>query len=155
MKRRFAHRQSDSLDGPGEAGAAPSIGSSAVSALTGSAPVPATPQQIRSVVKRLEVLLGEAIEQGRRVGVDVTPPKLARLCDELLREAREPGYRPENDGSVEAFFFAGIFEDLVQQPSNIFEQVSAPDGKEYYVPLTLETWEACLQALKFLLSPSQ
>ncbi len=123
--------------------------------MTGKPPTPATPQQIRGIVKRLQVLLGESMEQGGHLGVDVTPAKLARVCDELLHEARHPGYRPRHDGSVEGFFFAGVFEDLVQQPSNIFDEVTGIDGKAYYVPLTVETWIQCLETLRLVLSPSQ
>lgn len=132
-----------------------SEGTRALAEMIGHPPTPATPQQIRGIVKRLQVLLGEAMEQGERVGVEVTPPKLARVCDELLTEARHPGYRPVHDGSVEGFFFAGVFEDLVQQPSNIFDEVMGADGKAYYVPLTVETWVQCLETLRLLLSPNQ
>lgn len=123
--------------------------------LLGHAPAPATSHQLKSVIRRLEVVLGEALEGGRRVGVEVTPAKLALLCDELLIEAEQPGYRPANDGTVEAFFFGGLFEEMVQQPSNIFEEVTSPEGKSFYVPLTVETWTECLRTLRTLLTPSQ
>ena len=72
-----------------------------------------------------------------------------------LRKARYPGCRPRHDGSVEGFFFAGVFEDLVHQPSNIFDEVIGANGKAYYFPLTVETWIVCLETLRLVLSPSQ
>jgi hypothetical protein len=150
MRRRFQSDPESSVAEPRE-----SEGARALANITGTPPKPATPQQIRGIVKRLQVLLGEAMEQGDRVGVEVTPPKLARVCDELLHEARHPGYRPRHDGSVEGFFFAGVFEDLAQQPSNIFDEVTGADGKAYHVPLTVETWIQCLETLRLVLSPSQ
>ena len=151
MRRRFPSEP----DRPAAPEPEESQGARALAQMTGHAPKPPTPQQIRSIVKRLQVLLGEAMEQGERVGVEVTPPKLARVCDELLHEAHHPGYRPRHDGSVEGFFLAGVFEDLVQQPSNIFDEVIGADGKAYYVPLTAETWIQCLETLRLVLSPSQ
>lgn len=124
-------------------------------ALTGRRPEPATAEQIRTVVRRLRVLLGEALEQSRRVGVDLTPPKLVALCDELLHEAREPGYRPAFNDSVEGFFLGGLFDELVLEPSNIFDTVTSTDGREFYVPLSAEQWIACLEVLRLSLAPQQ
>jgi len=124
-------------------------------ALTGRRPEPATAEQIRTVVRRLRVLLGEALEQSRRVGVDLTPPKLVALCDELLHEAREPGYRPAFSDSVEGFFLGGLFDELVLEPSNIFDTVTSTDGREFYVPLSAEQWIACLEVLRLSLAPQQ
>lgn len=121
--------------------------------MTGAPPAPLSAAQMASVLKRLRVLLGEAILEGKRVGVELTPPKLAALCDELIREASEPGYRPDFGTSVEAFFLGGVFEQLMQEPSNIFDQVRAADGREYYVPLTPEQWIACLAHLRLSLLP--
>lgn len=56
---------------------------------------------------------------------------------------------------MESFFFAGVFEDLVHQPSNIFDEVIGADGKACYVPLTVETRIECLETLRLVLSPSQ
>lgn len=123
--------------------------------LTGGRPEPVTSAQIRTVVRRLRVLLGEALEQSRRVGVELTPLKLVALCDELLREAHEPGYRPAFDDSVEGFFLGGLFDELVVEPSNIFDTVISTDGREFYVPLSAEQWIACLETLRLSLAPQQ
>jgi len=116
---------------------------------------PISKDQMRKVLKRLRVLLGEAIEQGSRVGLDLSSVKLAALCGELIREAEELGYRPAYDDSVEGFFLGGVFDELMQQPSNIFDAVMGLDGVDYYVPLSAENWIACLEALRFSLQPSQ
>ncbi|MHA3771717.1 hypothetical protein ACXR0O_09300 [Verrucomicrobiota bacterium sgz303538] len=150
MKGRH-HRFDPNQAAPG----ADTTGEEPIVSLTGHLPEPLLTPEIVSVLKRLRVILGEAIEQGRRLGLELTGPRLAKLCDELLREAREPGYKPSFDDSVEGFFLGGVFDDLVQQPSNIFSQVTGTDGKEYYVPLTASQWIACLEALRFSLLPHQ
>jgi hypothetical protein len=121
--------------------------------MIGAAPAPLSAEQMASVLRRLRVILGDAIEEGKRLGVELTPSKAARVCDELIREAEEPGYRPDFGSSVEGFFLDGVFDQLVQEPSNIFDQVQATDGREYYVPLTPEQWIACLGRLRFSLLP--
>lgn len=127
--------------------------SEALSAMTGAESKPLSAKQTASVVKRLRVILGEAMEEGKRLGVELTPPKLAAICDELLHEARNAGYQPDFGSSVEGFFLRGVFDQLVQEPSNIFDQVQALDGREYYVPLTPEQWVACLSTLRLSLLP--
>ncbi len=121
----------------------------------GSRPAPVDPAQAATVVKRLRVLLGEALENARRCGVELRPPALVAVCDELLREVRDPGYRPDFGESVEGFLLSGLFDELVQQPSNIFEIATSPDGREYYVSLSPENWAACLAVLRLSLSPHQ
>jgi len=51
--------------------------------------------QARVVVQRLRVLLGEAVAGAKRCGVDLTAAQFIRVCDDLLREVRECGYRPD------------------------------------------------------------
>ena len=60
-----------------------------------------------------------------------------------------------SDGTVEGFFFTGLFDEMMQQPSNIFDEVTDARGVSYYVPLTAETWIRCLETLRLILLPSQ
>jgi hypothetical protein len=119
----------------------------------GKRPRPVDVQQARTVVKRLRLLLGEHMVNATRCGVEITAAKLERVCDDLLREARESGWRPDYGASVEGFILGGIFDELVQQPSNIFDIATNRDGQQYYVPLSAENWTACLEALRLSLAP--
>jgi hypothetical protein len=121
----------------------------------GKRPKPVDAEQARTVVKRLRVLLGENVLNARRCGVELTAVHLVRVCDDLLREARETGFRPDYGESLEGFQLAGIFDELVQQPSNIFDVATNSQGQQYYVPLGTENWIACLEALRLSLSPCQ
>lgn len=121
----------------------------------GTRPAPIHAEEIRVVTRRLRVLLGEGLENARRCGEELTATHLAMVCDDLLRETREPGYRPEYGDSVRGFLLGGIFDDLVQQPSNIFDSGTGLDGRQYFVPMSAENWRACLEALRFSLLPAQ
>jgi hypothetical protein len=121
----------------------------------GQRPRPVDAQQVRTVVKRLRVLLGEGIANAKRCGVELTSAQLVRVCDDLLREVRESGYRPDYDESVAGLLLGGIFDELVQQPSNIFDVATSLDGGTYYVPLSAENWTACIEALRLSLAPHQ
>jgi len=121
----------------------------------GKRPKPADADQIRTVVKRLRVLLGEGLVNAKRCGVELTPLQLVRVCDDLLREAREGGWQPDYGTTVEGFILGGIFDELVQQPSNIFDVAVNREGGQFYVPLSADNWTACLEALRFSLLPSQ
>ena len=121
----------------------------------GQRPKPVDADQARTVVKRLRVLLGEGLANAKRCGVELNPAQLVRVCDDLLREALENGWRPDYGTTVEGFLLAGIFDELVQQPSNIFDVATNSQGQQYYVPLSAENWTACLEALRLSLLPSQ
>jgi len=56
--------------------------------------------------------------------------------------------------TVEGFILGGIFDELVQQPSNIFDVAVDREGGQFYVPLSADNWIACLEALRFSLLPS-
>ena len=120
----------------------------------GKRPRPVDANQARTVVKRLRMLLGESLANAKRCGVELTPLKLVCVCDDLLREARESGYRPDYGPTVKGFILGGIFDELVQQPSNIFDVAVDREGGQFYVPLSADNWIACLEALRFSLLPS-
>jgi hypothetical protein len=103
------------------------------------------------VVRKLQVLLGEALAEANQSGVNLTVDSLVQVVEEALREASDMGYRAGFPATVEGIFLSGIYDDLVQQPSNIFDVVTRSNGKTYYVPLSSGVWIRCLESLKALL----
>ena len=114
----------------------------------GKAPEPATRQQLKGIVHKIEEQLAQAMVEARSLGVLVDGPFVAELLDHLLLEAVQPGYQPKNDGSVRSFLMEGTFQELVQLPSNIFDRIAAVDGTEHYIPLTPETWISALEQVR-------
>jgi hypothetical protein len=109
--------------------------------------------QIHGILQRLRVRLGEASREAEALGLVFDGPLVHEILDHLLTETRQPGHTPFNDGSVRAWFIDGLFADLIQYPSNIFEIVTAVDGTQTYLPLTPEAWAVCLAKLKNSLQP--
>ena len=121
----------------------------------GKRPAPVDAAQARVVVKRLRVLIGEGIENAKRCEATLTAEDLVKVCDDLIRETRENGFRPDYGDSVKGFILSGIFDELLMQPSNIFDVERSLDGGNFYVPLSAETWVACLEALRLSLAPEK
>jgi len=114
----------------------------------GRRPRPVDAQQVRTVVKRLRVLLGEGNRNAKRCGVELNAAQLVRVCDDLQREAQEPDFCPDYGSTVEGFILSGIFDELGQQPSNIFDLSTNSQGQQYYVPLSAEKWTTYLETLR-------
>jgi hypothetical protein len=56
---------------------------------------------------------------------------------------------PWPDGAdARTFFIHGLYDELIQQPSNIFETKLFPDGSTRYVPIGRAVWKACLERLR-------
>ena len=123
-------------------------------AFLGRPPDKVNQAQIKGILRRLRVRLGEASLEAAALGLDFDGPLVHEVLDHLLTETRQPGHTPFNDGSVRAWFVEGLFADLIQYPSNIFEIVTAADGSQNYLPLTPEAWATCLTKLKDSLQAS-
>ena len=123
-------------------------------AFLGRPPDKVNQAQIKEILRWLRVRLGEASREAETLGLVFDRPLVNEVIDQLLTETRQPGHTPFNDGSVRAWFVEGLFADLIQYPSNIFEIVSAADGTQNYLPLTPEAWAVCLTKLKDSLQPT-
>jgi hypothetical protein len=105
-------------------------------------------RQIRSVVSKLHVVLADYLESGKSMQIALNPLEIVSAVDAAIEEA-EGRASPWPDGAdVRAFFLHGLYDELVQQPSNIFETKIFPDGSERYIPISRATWKACLAKLK-------
>jgi hypothetical protein len=56
---------------------------------------------------------------------------------------------PFPDGAdARTFFVHGLYDEIVQQPSNLFETRVFPDGSERYIPVSQAVWTAGLDRVK-------
>ena len=132
---------------------APPSAAANLEAFLGRPPDKVNQAQIKGILQRLRVRLGEASREAEALGLIFDGPLVNEVLDHLLTETRQPGHTPVNDSSVRAWFIEGLFADLIQYPSNIFEIVTAADGSQNYLPLTPEAWAVCLTSLKDSIKP--
>ncbi len=97
---------------------------------------PVSRRDLRPVIRKLEVVLGEALGRANKSGVGLPMSSLVLVIDEAVKEASDMEHRARFPQTVEGVFLSGIYDELVQQPSNIFDIVTRADGKSYYVPLS-------------------
>ena len=104
--------------------------------------------QIEQVIAKVEESMVEYLRIAPSLQLTIKPQHLIQVIEAAISEAQ--GNPPEGVFSHDqmGFFLYGLYEDIIQHPSNIFETVVKNDGKSYYVPLKPELWEACLQQLR-------
>ena len=114
--------------------------------ISGEAPVDTS--QLSTVVGRVAVVMADYLESGKDIGLELNPVEIVSAVDAAIREA-EGLPSPWPDGAdARTFFIHGLYDELIQQPSNIFETRRFPDGTERYVPIARATWKACLERLR-------
>ena len=107
----------------------------------------ADPRQLLDVVRKLQVVVADYLESGENLGIRLGPVEIVSAITAAAREA-EGQPSPWPDGAdARTFFVHGLYQELVQQPSNIFETRKFPDGTERYLPLNRGAWRVCLQLL--------
>ena len=115
---------------------------------------PVSDKQIKSIVRKVKAVIIEAQAEASHSGVELTTQSLIRVIDEAILEASDMSHQPDFPQTVEGIYLSGIYDDLIQQPSNIFDTVTREDGKSYYIPLSSGVWARCLEVLrKGLLKP--
>lgn len=92
--------------------------------------------------------MADYLEGGRPIGIVLNPVEILSAVEAAIQEA-EGRPSPWPDGAdARTFFIHGLYEEIIQQPSNVFEIKTFPDGTERYIPLDKATWSACLQRLR-------
>jgi ABC-type Zn2+ transport system substrate-binding protein/surface adhesin len=105
--------------------------------------------QIGSVVDKLEDVIVVYLESGAHLGLEPDADQVLHAVRQALEEAHaDENFKPAFEETPMGFYLSGLYEELVQQASNIFEQVTLEDGKARYVPLARPVWIACLQGLE-------
>ncbi|MGV3664229.1 MAG: hypothetical protein ACO1TE_28915 [Prosthecobacter sp.] len=104
--------------------------------------------QLTAVLEKLGVVMADYLESGRTIDIVLTPLEIISAVEAAIREA-EGQPSPWPDGAdARTFFVHGLYDEIIQQPSNIFETKVFPDGSERYIPIARGTWKACLERLR-------
>lgn len=104
--------------------------------------------EIQSVVRKMQVVIADYLESGKALKITLRPVEILSAIEAALEEA-DGRPSPWPDGAdVRTFFIHGLYDEIVQQPSNIFETRLFPDGSERYVPVSKAAWKACLQEIR-------
>ena len=106
------------------------------------------PRQLLDIVRKLQVVVADYLESGVHLGIRLQPVEILSAIDAARHEARgEPSPWPDG-ADARTFFVHGLYQELVQQPSNIFETRVFPDGTERFLPLHRGLWTVCLDLLR-------
>ncbi len=105
-------------------------------------------KQIQTVVGKLQVVIADYLESGKTLKITLNPIEILSAIEAAIQEA-DGHPSPWPDGAeARAFFIHGLYDEIIQQPSNIFETRLFPDGSERYVPISRSVWKACLDQLR-------
>lgn len=105
-------------------------------------------KQTQGVVKKLQVVIADYLESGKPLKLTLNPIEILSALEAAIEEAQgRPSPWPDG-ADARAFFIHGLYDEIIQQPSNIFETRFFPDGSERYVPVSRATWKACLESLR-------
>jgi hypothetical protein len=97
------------------------------------------PEEILTQVFPVSVVVPEMV---------LKPVEIVSAIDAALAEAGgQPSPFPDG-ADARTFFVHGLYDEIVQQPSNLFETRVFPDGSERYVPVGRAVWVACLERVK-------
>lgn len=105
--------------------------------------------EIGRVARRLEGIVATHLESARRMHESMTPAQIRAVLDALRVEAREAGRPPTFAGSeVGVYLQQTLYEELLEEPSNIFYSTRVSEEVMRYEPLPRDFWLACLDALQ-------
>lgn len=105
-------------------------------------------RQIHAVVSKLHVVIADYLDSGQPLKITLSAVEILSAIEAAIQEASgQPSPWPDG-ADVRTFFLHGLYDELVQQPSNIFETKLFPDGTERYIPISRATWKACLEHLR-------
>jgi hypothetical protein len=103
---------------------------------------------VGDVVRKLQVAIADYLESGKGMAITLKPVEIVSAIDAALAEADgQPSPWPDG-ADARTFFLHGLYDEIIQQPSNIFETRIFPDGSERYVPVGKGVWKACLERVK-------
>ncbi|MEN3942253.1 hypothetical protein WJU23_13225 [Prosthecobacter sp. SYSU 5D2] len=105
-------------------------------------------KQIQAVVSKLQVVIADYLDSGKPLKITLNPIEILSALDAAIQEAAgHPSPWPDG-ADARTFFIHGLYDEIIQQPSNIFETRLFPDGSERYVPVSKSAWKACLELLR-------
>lgn len=105
-------------------------------------------REIGAVVAKLQVVIADYLESGQPLKITLAAIEILSAVDAAILEAAgQPSPWPDG-ADARTFFIHGLYDELIQQPSNIFETKLFPDGSERYIPISRATWKVCLERLR-------
>jgi hypothetical protein len=105
-------------------------------------------REISAVVSKLHVVIADYLESGRPLEINLSAIEvLSAVKAAILEAGGQPSPWPDG-ADARTFFVHGLYDEIIQQPSNIFETKLFPDGTERYIPISRNTWKACLERLR-------
>ena len=105
-------------------------------------------RQISAVLSKLQVVIADYLDSGKPLKITLSACEILFAVEAAIQEAAgQPSPWPDG-ADARTFFIHGLYDDLTQQPSNIFETKLFPDGTERYIPISRATWKACLERLR-------
>ena len=104
-------------------------------------------RQIGTVVSKLQVVIADHLESGKPLKITLSAYEILSAIEAAIQEAAgRPSPWPDG-ADARTFFVHGLYDEIIQQPSNIFETKLFPDGTERYIPISRATWKTCLECL--------
>lgn len=106
--------------------------------------------QVDEIVARLRVVIGDYVAStaGHGAGPPLGAVEIRSALEAALAEADGAPSPAPAGAEPRAFVVHGLYEELVQQPSNVFETRRFPDGTLRWIPLSRDLWKACLHRLR-------
>lgn len=105
-------------------------------------------RQIGTVVSKLQVVIADYLDSGKPLKITLSAFEILSAVEASIQEAAgQPSPWPDG-ADARTFFVHGLYDEIIQQASNIFETKLFPDGSERYVPISRATWRACLEHLR-------
>jgi hypothetical protein len=105
-------------------------------------------RQIGTVVSKLQVVIADYLDSGKPLKITLSAFEILSAVEAAVQEAAgNPSPWPDG-ADARTFFVHGLYDEIIQQPSNIFETKLFPDGSERYIPISRATWKVCLESLR-------
>lgn len=103
---------------------------------------------VAEVVARVQVVIADYLESGKGLGMVLKPVEIVSAIEAALAEANGVPSPFPDGADARTFFVHGLYDEIVQQPSNMFETRVFPDGSERYVPVGRAVWWAGLEKVR-------
>jgi hypothetical protein len=109
-------------------------------------------RQLEVLVERLEAFITDYLDEARQNGIVLRPADVLDIIDDAIQAAGAPSEAaPDFAPTVEGAFLLGLYEEIVQQPSSIYEQKTLLDGTTTWVTLEPKIWTEVLRRVRLVL----
>ena len=110
------------------------------------AAAPVASVDLVAAVRRLTEVCADYLASAPRLGLYPSSLQLLRCVDAALAEATDGPLTVWRE-DVEGYFLQGLYEELIQQPANLYTGTRLLHGEEVPVPISRENWIECLRVL--------